>query len=287
MLINIHRQVVATFSNLSTAALISLNIVLLLLIGWADFVTGDYSLVVFYMIPVSIVAWFASSRFGVLFCFLAIAVRFLVIESATSFIFSHSMLHYWNELVEFLFLLFISLLFSALKKKLENEKMLASHDPLTGALNRRSFFELAEYEINHSRRYGLPLTAAYIDLDNFKEINDVQGHRVGDEVLVMTVSTIRANMRSTDILARFGGDEFVILLPATSGDAAKVFLKKIHDHLDDATNEQKWPVTFSIGAVTYIKASDSIDEVVQKADELMYIVKRSSKNRLLHKELGG
>ena len=189
-------------------------------VGWLDIVTGDYSLIIFYQIPVSIAVWFVSKYFGILFCFLAVAVRIVVEESSTAFYFSHSTLHYWNELIEFLFLLIMSVLFSALKTNLENEKTLSSHDPLTGALNCRSFFDLAEYEVHRSHRYDLPLTVAYIDLDRFKEINDNMGHKTGDEVLVTVVSTIKANIRNTDILARFGGDEFVILLPATSGIAS-------------------------------------------------------------------
>jgi diguanylate cyclase (GGDEF)-like protein len=283
----IHQQILNIFSSRSPVTMITLNLTILMLLGWVDFVTGDYSLIVFYLIPVSLSAWFVGRKCGVLFCFLAVVVRLAVEERSTPVNFSHSTLHYWNELIEFLFLLIMSLLFSVLKKNLENEKMLASNDPLTGALNRRAFFDLAEYEIHRSHRYGLPFTVAYIDLDNFKEVNDTLGHRTGDEVLVTAVSTIRSNIRSTDILARFGGDEFVILLPETSGEAAVNFLNKLQNHLNDAVKVKNWPVSFSIGAATFIETPQTIDMVVQQADELMYVVKRSSKNRLLHKEFGG
>lgn len=125
---NVHRKIVSIFSPLTPAVLGAFNILILLLLGWLDMVTGDYSLIVFYLIPVALAAWFVSKSFGVLFCFLAVAVRIVVEESATSFDFSHSTLHYWNELVEFLFLLIMSLLFSALKTNLQNEKTLASKD---------------------------------------------------------------------------------------------------------------------------------------------------------------
>lgn len=287
MIANIHQKILDTFSPRNPVVIGLFSGAILLLLGWLDVVTGDYSLIIFYLIPVSLTAWFVSKRCGILFCALAITVRFVADESTASVSFSHSMLHYWNELIEFLFLLLMSVLFSALKKNLENEKTLASHDSLTGALNRRSFFDLAEHEINRSRRYDLPFTVAYIDLDNFKSINDTLGHRTGDEVLITVVSTIRTNMRSTDILARFGGDEFVILLPETSGESASTFLRKIHAHLNDTATLKNWPVTFSIGAATYIEAPQSVDEVVQQADELMYSVKRSSKNRVLHREFRG
>lgn len=285
MFIKLHRKIIEIFSPRSPAAIISFSFSFLLLLGWIDMATGDYSLIVFYLVPVSLVAWFIGIRSGILFCVLSVAVRIIADESSTSFSFSHSILHYWNDLIEFLFLLIMSVLFYALRKNLDNEKELASRDPLTGALNRRSFFDLAEYEIKRSHRYGLPFTIAYIDLDNFKGINDQFGHRIGDQLLVTVVSTFRSNIRSTDILARFGGDEFVILLPETSREAASMFLDKMHSHLDLVMKQNGWPVSFSIGAATYPKAPATADEAIHKADELMYQVKNSGKSRLLHREI--
>lgn len=257
----------------------------LLSLGWVDLVTGDYSLIVFYLIPVSLAAWFVGRRSGLSFCLLAILVRVIVDEVPRPSLFTNSVVHYWNTFIEFLFLLVMSLLFSALKKNLENEKELARRDPLTDTLNRRSFFDLAEHEINRSRRYELPLTVAYIDIDNFKVVNDERGHQVGDELLIAVVSTIRSGIRSSDILARFGGDEFVLLLPDTPGDAALKFLNKVNDQLDQAMASSGWPVSFSIGAVTYSKVPSTVDEVIGHADELMYLVKRGGKNRVLHREI--
>ncbi|HBA72495.1 MAG: hypothetical protein A2X82_19545 [Geobacteraceae bacterium GWC2_55_20] len=285
MFLQIHRKIIEIFSPKSPAAILLFSLLLLILLGWIDLITGDYSLIIFYLIPVSLVAWFVGNRSGILFCFLSVTVRLTIDESESTFSFSHSVMHYWNDLIEFIFLLIMSTLFSALRKNLNTEKELSSRDPLTGALNRRSFFDLAEYEINRSHRYGLPFTVAYIDLDNFKWINDQLGHRVGDQLLVNVVSTFRSNIRSTDILARFGGDEFVILLPETGGEAAMTFLKKIHSHLDQQMEQNNWPVSFSIGAATYLKAPETADEAIHKADELMYQVKHSGKSRLLHKEI--
>ncbi|MDD5287224.1 MAG: diguanylate cyclase [Desulfuromonadaceae bacterium] len=287
MLMHIHQKISAIFSSRHPATVITLNVLILLLLGWFDVVTGDYSLIILYLIPVSLVAWFVSMRCGILFCILAISVRIAADEYSVPPDFSHAMLHYWNELMELFFLLIMAVLFSTLKKNLVTEKTLSTHDPLTGALNRRFFFDLAEHEINRSRRYSLPFTVAYIDLDNFKDVNDNLGHRTGDEVLVTVASTIRSNMRSSDILARLGGDEFVILLPETFGEAAMVFLTKMHNDLNETSAQNNWPVTFSIGSATYIEAPQAIDEVILRADELMYSVKRSGKSRLLHREFRG
>jgi diguanylate cyclase (GGDEF)-like protein len=284
MLLRIHKTTVDIFSSRSPVTVISLSLIALALLGWIDYLTGDYSLIVFYLIPVSIVAWFVNRTSGMLFCLLALVTRFSVNEAHTSFALHNTSLHYWNECIELLFLLIMSLLFSALRKNLDSEKTLASSDPLTGALNRRAFFDIAEYELNRSHRYGHATTIAYIDLDNFKEINDRLGHAVGDNLLTTVTKTITSHIRSTDILSRFGGDEFVLLLPETPADAAAPFLEKIQLQLNRAMSARDWPVSFSIGAVTYPKAPPGVDEVIKKADMLMYEVKRSGKNRLLHIE---
>jgi diguanylate cyclase (GGDEF)-like protein len=256
-----------------------------MLLGVIDHYTGDYSLIIFYVIPVSLMAWFVTRTSGILFCLLSLATRFISDISISSELFNRTELHYWNIFIEFLFLLIMSLLFSALRKNLDLEKTRARTDSLTGALNRRSFFELAEYELKRSRRYDLPLTLTYIDLDNFKDINDRQGHSVGDELLLVVVNTISENIRSTDILARFGGDEFVLLLPETRSDSAVSFLTKIHEQLLNAMATRNWPVTFSMGAVTHLTVPDDIDEIICEADILMYEVKRTGKNRLHHIEV--
>jgi diguanylate cyclase (GGDEF)-like protein len=286
MIRRLHKKTEQTFSSRTPAMTLLFCSVFLLFLGWLDIITGDYSLIVFYLIPVSLAAWFVGKRSGLLFCMLALVVRVIADEESRTPFSPHTALHYWNELIEFLFLLIMSLLFSALKRNFENEKELARRDPLTDTLNRRSFFDLAEHEINRSHRYGLPLTVAYIDLDNFKDVNDQFGHQTGDDLLIVVVSTIRSHIRSTDILARFGGDEFVILLPDTPGDAALTFLNKLHVNLDQAMAHKGWPVSFSIGAATYRTVPPTVDEVISHADELMYAAKHGGKNRLLHKEIG-
>jgi diguanylate cyclase (GGDEF)-like protein len=284
MLFRIHNKTVDIFSSRSSVTVISVSLFLLALFGWIDYLTGDYSLIILYLIPVSLVAWFVNRISGVLFCLLAFATRFAVNEAHTSFMLQSTSLHFWNECIELLFLLIMSLLFSALRKNLDTEKTLASSDPLTGALNRRAFFDIAEYELNRSRRYEHATTIAYIDLDDFKGINDHLGHTVGDNLLITVTKTIVSNIRSTDILSRFGGDEFVILLPETPADAAATFLAKIQNQLNQAMAAKNWPVSFSIGAITYPKAPPGVEEVIKKADMLMYEVKHSGKNGLLHIE---
>jgi diguanylate cyclase (GGDEF)-like protein len=253
-----------------------------MMLGWLDFITGDYSLIVFYLIPVALTSWYVSKRSGLLICILTLAIRIFADEAARSSLFHYSSLHYWNIFIEFFFLLIMSLLFSALKKNIDTEKTQAHLDPLTGALNRRSFFELAEYELNRSRRHKRTFAVAYIDLDNFKAINDRFGHHVGDEVLVSVVATIKPNIRNYQTLSRFGDDEFVILLPEADEEAALSFLTKIQSMLHQVMERKNWQVGISIGLIIYLSVPSSVDEIIGKADELMSAVKRSGKSRLLH-----
>lgn len=285
MFVRIHNAVIDIFSSRKPSTILAVSFAFLLFLGTLDYLTGDYSLIVFYLIPVSLTAWFVSRRSGIFFCFLAVIVRFVADELVAPSPLHNTSLHYWNDGIELVFLLIMSMLFSVLKKNLDSEKNLASTDPLTGILNRRSFFNLAEYELNRSRRYGLPFTIAYIDLDNFKYINDRFGHHVGDELLVLVTGTITGNTRSTDITARIGGDEFVIMLPETPSGSAINLFNKLHGQLQEQMDARRWNVTFSIGAVTYLHPPATVDEMVRRADELMYDVKHGGKNRLLHTEV--
>lgn len=198
MVSHLHGITVKFFSSRTPVMILLCCAVFMLLLGWLDIVTGDYSLIVFYLIPVSLATWFVGKRSGLLFCLLAIIARVIADEWSRSPLLTHSVLNYWNELVELLFLLIMSLLFSALKKNLESEQELARRDPLTDTLNRRAFFDLAEHEISRSHRYNLPLTVTYIDLDNFKVVNDQFGHQTGDYLLIKVVATIRSHIRGSE-----------------------------------------------------------------------------------------
>jgi len=168
------------------------------------------------------------------------------------------------------------------KNVLEDEKDSARKDFLTGIANRRSFFELAGIETKRSGRYKTPLTTIYLDLDNFKTINDQFGHHIGDEVLCSVSKTIKRNIRSIDTVARLGGDEFAILLPETGAKSADVVSRKIQKELLDIMETNGWPVTFSMGVATYKKATGNFNEIIKKADGLMYSVKQHGKNMIKH-----
>lgn len=163
------------------------------------------------------------------------------------------------------------------KAALELEKRLSRNDALTGLANRRSFYETAEKERKRAARYQRPLSVAYIDLDNFKQVNDTSGHQVGDQVLVRVAQVLSNNIRSECLPARLGGDEFALLMPEADYSAANIVARKMHSLLTEAMQVEHWPVTLSIGVATYNRAPGSTDQMLQAADELMYKVKNEGK----------
>jgi diguanylate cyclase (GGDEF)-like protein len=161
-------------------------------------------------------------------------------------------------------------------------KMRTRQDDLTGALNRRGFIQVLEDESKRARRYLHPLSVAYVDLDDFKLINDILGHKTGNLVLQAVARTMQSTLREVDSVARLGGDEFALLLSETEAEGVRVVLEKLRTALINEMNAHDWQVTFSIGAVTFNDPLATAEEMIAKADELMYSVKLSGKNRFEH-----
>ncbi|MFZ5944170.1 MAG: GGDEF domain-containing protein [Bacillota bacterium] len=199
---------------------------------------------------------------------------FLIPENFSSGIF------YINSALRFSFLMIIVLALYMLRSTLDSEKNFAREDSLTGIANRRAFYERAEVEMERLRRNKRPLSVAYLDLDNFKAVNDILGHEVGDRVLTVVGSVIEKNIRKTDLVARLGGDEFAILMPESGCQQAELILKRIQQDLLNAMKQNVWFITFSIGVVVYNTAPNDVNELVKTADRVMYSAKDSGKNSI-------
>jgi diguanylate cyclase (GGDEF)-like protein len=161
-------------------------------------------------------------------------------------------------------------------------KKLVRHDDLTGALNRRGFIEVLGIESKRSRRYLHPLTVAYVDVDNFKLVNDIDGHKAGNVVLREVARTMQSTLREVDFVARLGGDEFALFLSETGTDSVRMVLDKLRTALMNAVSVHTRRVTFSIGAVTFNNPLTTAEEMIAKADELMYSVKLRGKDHVEH-----
>jgi diguanylate cyclase (GGDEF)-like protein len=249
---------------------------MVVIIGTVDYLTGnEFSFFIFYLLPVFMVTLGAGLNGG-----LGIAVAstgaWLVADILTAGMRSHPMILYWNAIVRLA--LFSIVVF--LQDAFWRERNLARTDFLTRLSNRMMFYEAASAEIERSKRYGQPFSLAYLDLDNFKKINDLYGHKAGDKLLKIVSMVIQRNIRRIDVAARLGGDEFAVLLPETGGDAANAAVTKLRDMLQLAMDRHRWPVTFSIGIVTYESAPVTVDELISSADDLMYEAKRRGKNRI-------
>lgn len=198
----------------------------------------------------------------------------------------NNIIHYWKGFELCAFFSAFSFILSKLKNETEEHKKLARTDFLTGAPNARSFYEFTVSEIERMSRYKHPFTMAYIDLDNFKAVNDRFGHTMGDKLLHLVAITIQKNLRTTDMMARLGGDEFGILMPETDFEESEIVTRKIQNILLGIMKQNDWPVTLSIGMVT-CNSSCSVDAMIKMADTLMYSAKNNGKNMVKHEVFNG
>jgi diguanylate cyclase (GGDEF)-like protein len=173
----------------------------------------------------------------------------------------------------------ISLFYLVMKKEEEISKY-AMIDSLTGIYNRGTFVDFAKRYIARQSRDKTPISIAMIDIDYFKEVNDIHGHRVGDKILVEIVQTIADSIRDTDILARYGGDEFIILLPDTDSDVALCVLERIRSHIEHTPFMKINSITISVGIHEKLN-HESLDDAIQNADDALYKAKLNGRNRVI------
>jgi diguanylate cyclase (GGDEF)-like protein len=253
---------------------------IVLIIGIVDVISGfELSVSLFYLIPVAIVAWAVGSNTGMVFSVLS-AIVWLTSNLLSGQEFSNLFIGVWNTLIRFGFYAVVTTLLAGLKHALEEEQLLANTDPLTGAMNRRSFNEVAERKMIIAEVNRHPYTMVYIDLDNFKTVNDKLGHAIGDLVLKSVVDTIQSQIRNTDFLARLGGDEFAILLTEIDQDNAKLIVERLLSSLLESMKYNAWELTFSIGVLTVLSMPESVDKLVSLTDALMYDVKSKGRNAI-------
>ena len=173
---------------------------------------------------------------------------------------------------------------SELEAALESIRRLSSIDPLTGCFNRRWFNEAIVQEIERAERYGRPLSVVFADIDHFKQINDTHGHLTGDQVLKAVAECIRLSVRENiDWVVRFGGEEFVIVLPETVEASAIVGAERLRGEIASLVPVGDLPslsVTASFG-VAQLRPGETAQSLIHRADELLYGAKQAGRNRIL------
>lgn len=262
--------------------ILSVGIVWLLIVAFIDYVVvANISLSIFYSLSIFWGTWALGKYAGFAFSILSSIAWFISEVNAQN----NDLLFVveWNALVRFLFFLIITHLLTEIKQSHEREQCLARTDRLTGLWNRLYFLELLDREIKRFQRQPRPFTLAYLDVDDFKKVNDTWGHHRGDKLLVLTARVLEKNVRQIDAIARLGGDEFVLLLPETDIKNGNSVLQRVHQKLLEMIEVESLPVGFSIGAVTFYSLPEAIDEIISIADRWMYEVKKSGKNKLNHR----
>jgi diguanylate cyclase (GGDEF)-like protein len=253
-----------------------------LLLGAVDgHIASEISFSVFYTAPIMLATWYGGKKVGYSIAIIS-AGTWLYADFIAGSQYSSLLIPVWNMLVRLVFFLIILRLLLGFREKLALEESLAATDPLTGLSNRRFFHEQLEREYARNQRHSEPFTIVYLDLDNFKHVNDTMGHAVGDVLLQNVAQTLLTEVRSSDFVSRLGGDEFAILFPMLDKSSTSFVLEKLQSKLLETMRKKNWPVTFSIGAVTFSDVMDSSQEMVKLVDDLMYEVKKSGKNDIRH-----
>ncbi len=167
------------------------------------------------------------------------------------------------------------------RKELERRlKQAATHDPLTGALNRAGMEPYLESSLASAQRAGQPMSVAILDIDYFKKVNDTYGHALGDSVLVQLVNLLQNRLRKADSLGRWGGEEFLVLLPNTDRQGARQLAEELRRAAEHAVFERRQPLTVSLGVAT-ANADDSLKGLIRRADHHLYAAKHAGRNRVM------
>jgi len=261
-------------------------------IGWLDDLSGvGFSLALLYLVPAVAAGWWLGALAGAITA-LAAAGAWLLDELRHDF---SPLAHAWNASSRLLILVVAALvaarlhrdrdsqrlLSDQLRRHAEGEAHLARTDPLTGLRNRRAIEELLAAEIARCGRSGAPLCLAFLDVDNFKRVNDTRGHATGDALIAQLGKTLRDSARAGDIPGRLAGDEFAVLLWSVSPGLAEQIAERLRESIAGVVAPfRSLELGVSIGVAHFSKPPGSAAEALRRADEAMYEAKRAGKARV-------
>jgi diguanylate cyclase (GGDEF)-like protein len=255
-------------------------VLLTMLVYWANSATPPTArLGILYVIPVLLVTWTDGLIWGVVFGIASVALRETVAIDQMP---GDTPLP-WRIGNGAAYVAVLAVAIAGLRNLRRSQAQLAQlviQDPLTNVLNARAFAERLSEELDRNRRYPRPLALLYMDLDNFKIINDTHGHQTGDAVLRLVADATRSSVRHSDIVGRLGGDEFAVLMPETDAELADAAAKRLIAGLRDVFKGTP-NVTASIGVVSCTATDASTDDLLRRADQAMYDAKKMGKDRVV------
>jgi diguanylate cyclase (GGDEF)-like protein len=276
------KTIFSIFDKRSSCTIYLLSLLIIALVS-ALYVAAAESIELgpFYFFAILLASWYGSRRAGVVVALLSTAALMVVKAYVSHSAFGLLELFYIVSPYMITYVI-LAVLITNFRNVHRVEVTAADTDELTGIGNVRSFYADLANELLRSYRYQHVFSMAYIDVDDFKNINDTLGHATGDKLLIELADCLKSTLRRTDIVARIGGDEFVCLMPETAQDEAKSVFIKISSLLKSKMEDRGWPVGFSIGLVTFQTLPEDIKEAMEIADKLMYSVKKTKKDNIAY-----
>jgi diguanylate cyclase (GGDEF)-like protein len=276
-------SLLAALGRLPAVLMLGLSFGLMLGLGALHYwvVPPSLSLTVFYLLPIAIATWFVGARLGQVLAFLSAALTYEILFQRHVPLLNVA----WEASMVWVIGAIVAELLHGIKLSSEVGKQLSRIDSATGAVNRRFFTELLEAEFHRSERYRFALTVAYIDLDNFKQLNERLGRQAGDELLYRFVEQLSEALRANDVVARLGGDEFALLLPQTNDVQAQQVFTRLQPQMKDALEAETIPIEYSIAVVTFLEMPEMAEDLTEQAEALLQSIKANGKNRLEYQVL--
>jgi diguanylate cyclase (GGDEF)-like protein len=262
-------------SNKSRGWIIGFTAMIIFMVSLGDYLTGwEATFTFWYLIPIAIASWHLGKKSGLLIAFICAALCLTIDLYLNSHI--RLSVRIWNASSELSIFLLHVYLVSLLRLRIVQVEKFSRLDTLTGILNRRAFQAVVEQEIERMKRTNQPITLAYLDVDNFKRLNDQFGHNAGDRILKAIAETLQSSIRTIDSAARLGGDEFAIIF-ANSGEQVEEILDRIYHNLRQQISKHYAFIDFSIGSITFLEPPTNYEMMLEIVDRQMYCVKNDHK----------
>ena len=257
----------------------------LIVITLVDYYTGtEFSSFTLYLVPIGIACWYTTRHFAVV-AVLVSAISWLMCEQLSGREYTSLLAPYWNALLRLVTFAIVANLITTVRRSMSALKAIAMRDGLTQLNNARAFRSKYDYVRALAARRHSPLSIAVIDLDGFKQVNDSKGHAIGDEVLRAFAHVLSDSSRTADVVARMGGDEFMVILVDAGESAARAYEARVRKTLQDSGLAQDHGIEFSMGIMTFDAPPVDVSKAIGSADALMYKAKYEGKARTVFRHV--